>query len=75
MPISASRLRENVYTILDEVLETGVPVEVRRKGKLLRIVAQEKPSKLSRLKKRVYPLKDPQSIVEMDWLGEWSELK
>jgi hypothetical protein len=36
-PWTASRLRENVYRILDEVLETGVPVEIERRGKILRI--------------------------------------
>lgn len=29
MAISASKLRENIYHILDEVLTTGVRVEVR----------------------------------------------
>lgn len=66
MPISASAFRSKVYRILDEVLETGAPVEVSRKGRLVKIVAQEPPSKLSRLKKRPYPLHDPESIVHMD---------
>ena len=38
--ITASSLRQNIYTILDEVLETGVPVEIERKGQILRIVSQ-----------------------------------
>ena len=75
MPISASKLRENVYTILDEVLETGIPVEVLRKGRSIKIVPDQKPSKLRRLKKRAYPLDDPESLVHMDWLHEWSEMK
>lgn len=32
-------------------------------------------SKLARLKKRSSYLGDPESIVHMDWLNEWSELK
>jgi antitoxin (DNA-binding transcriptional repressor) of toxin-antitoxin stability system len=75
MTVTASQLRENIYRILDSVLETGVPVEVRRKGKLIRIVPEQKHSKLSRLKKRPYPLRDPQSIVHLDWLQQWSELR
>lgn len=75
MTISASRLRENIYNILDEVAETGVPVKVIRKGKVIRIEAEQKPSKLGRLRKRPYALKDAESIVQMDWLNEWSELK
>ena len=75
MKVTASKLRENIYSILDEVLDTGIPAEVIRKGKLLRIVPEEKPSKLARLKKRKSLVGDPESIVHMDWLKEWSELK
>ena len=75
MPISASKLRENIYNILDRALQTGVPVEVIRKGKILKIVPAKKPSKLSRLKKRDCLVGDPESIVHMDWLKEWSELR
>ena len=75
MKISASKLRENIYTILDQALETGVPVEVIRKGRVLRIVPEQRASKLSRLKKRKCLVGDPESIVHMDWLKEWSELK
>ena len=74
MRISASKLRENIYSILDQALQTGTPVEVLHKGKILKIVPQERPSKLSRLKKRDCLSGDPQSIVHMDWLKDWSEL-
>ncbi|MBI1844327.1 MAG: hypothetical protein HYR89_06925 [Actinobacteria bacterium] len=39
--MTASKLRENVYRILDEVLATGTPVEIERNGRLLRIVPVE----------------------------------
>jgi Antitoxin Phd_YefM, type II toxin-antitoxin system len=71
--VTASKLRENIYSILDQVLETGTPVEVIRKGKVLKIVAEEKPDKLSRLKKRNYLVGDPEDIVHMDWSSEWTE--
>jgi antitoxin (DNA-binding transcriptional repressor) of toxin-antitoxin stability system len=73
--VTASKLRENIYGILDQVLETGTPVEVIRKGKVLRIVPEQKPDKLSRLKKRDYLVGDPEDIVHMDWSSEWDELK
>ena len=44
MRISASKLRENIYSILDQALRTGTPVDVLRKGKILKIVPQERPS-------------------------------
>ena len=71
MPLTASKLRENIYRILDKVLETGVPVEIRRKGKTVRIIAAEPPPKLERLKLRRYLLDDPESIVHLDWSAEW----
>lgn len=75
MKVTASKLRENIYNILDQALETGIPVEVERKGRILKIVPEAKPSKLAKLKKRNYLVGDPESIVHMDWLKEWSELK
>ena len=75
MRVTASKLRENIYGILDQVLETGTPVEVLRKGKVLKIVPEAKPDKFSKLKKRNYLVGDPEDIVHMDWSNEWNELK
>jgi len=75
MKVTASKLRENIYGILDQALETGIPVEVVRKGKVLKIVPETKPDKLSRLKKRKYIVGDPEDFVHIDWSKEWSELK
>ncbi len=71
MRLTASKLRENIYRILDQVLETGVPVEIRRKGKMVRIIPVEPPSKLARLVRRDYLRGDPEDIVHLDWSGEW----
>jgi hypothetical protein len=75
MRVTASKLRADIYNILDESLKTGVPVEVVRKGKILKIIPESKPSKLSRLKKRNAIVGDPEDLVHMDWLHEWSEMK
>ena len=53
MKITATKLRENLYNILDKVLEIGVPVEVERKGRILKIVPESKPSKLAKLKSEI----------------------
>ena len=71
MSLSASKLRQDIYRILDQVLETGVPVEIRRKGRTLKIVPDDPPSKLARLKKRDFLVDDPESYVHLDWYGEW----
>jgi hypothetical protein len=75
MPITASKLRENVYRILDEAIQTGKPIEVIRKGTILTIVPPKRISKLANLKKRTGLVGDPDDIVSIDWSKEWSELK
>ena len=75
MRITASKLRENIYRVLDEVVQTGTPVEVVRKGTVLRIVPEKRRSKLGRLRKRKGFQGDPDDILRMDWAKEWTELK
>ena len=76
MRITASKLRENVYRILDEAIATGNPVEVVRKGAVLKIVPEKRASKLDRLKKRknVF-VGDTDDIIGMDWSKDWTELR
>lgn len=69
--ISASEVRRNVYRILDEVLATGRPVEILRKGKRLRIVAVDPIARLDRLVSRSYLAGDPEDLVHLDWSTEW----
>jgi prevent-host-death family protein len=72
MTITASRLRANVYKVLDEVLETGTPVEIERRGQRLRIVPAEQQGRLERLVRRPRYLRvDPESIVHLDWSDLW----
>jgi hypothetical protein len=71
MRIKASKLRENIYRILDQVLETGVPVEIERRGQLLRIVCEKPPSRLQRLEPRDYLRGAPEDLVHLDWSDAW----
>jgi hypothetical protein len=48
-------------------LDTGVPVEIERRGKILRIIPGEPRSKLDNLKLRPYLLSDPEDLVHLDW--------
>ena len=75
MRITASKLRENIYRILDDAINTGTPVEVVRKGTVVRIVPEKRASKLGRLKKRRGFKGDPDDIIRMDWSREWTELR
>ena len=74
MALTASKLRENVYRILDQVLATGVPIEIVRGRRKLKIVPVEEPSvsKLGRLRPRPQVLVgDPKDLVHLDWSKEW----
>jgi len=68
---SATKLRENLYAVLDEVLATGVPAVVKRKGRRIRIIAEEPPSKLDRLERHDAVVGDPEDIVHLDWSSAW----
>jgi hypothetical protein len=73
--LTASKLRENIYKILDDVLETGVPVEIERKGKILRLVPGDEAPDQGKLEKLVehqgFLLSDPEDLIHMDWSVEW----
>ena len=72
MPLTATKLRENIYNILDQVLESGIPVEIERRGKILKIVPAVPRNKLDNLKPRDDYLRvDPEELVHLDWYEEW----
>ena len=71
MPISASALRQDLYRLLDRVLDTGAPVEIARRGRVLRIVADPPTASLDRLEPRDFIVGDPGDLVHLDWSGEW----
>jgi prevent-host-death family protein len=71
MIVSASALRQNIFKLLDEVLETGKPLRIRRKGKYLTIVPAAPADKFKNLKKRKIMVGDPEDFVHLDWSGEW----
>lgn len=76
MVVTASSLRQDIYRILDGVLETGEPVIIERGGRRLRIVAEEPLSRLDRLVRRPDAVSgDSGGLAEIDWSQEWSELR
>ncbi len=69
--ITATELRSNIYKILDEVLTTGIPVEINKKGKKLRLIPIEKSKKLQNLISRPEAIKgDPDDIADISWEKE-----
>ena len=72
MTVTASELRQNIYKLLDEVLETGVPLEIERKGERLRIEPASETPKLDRIIEHPDAIVgDPEDFVHIDWSGEW----
>lgn len=74
MAMTASKLREDIYNILDRVLETGIPIEVVRNGRTLKIVAEDPPSKLDNLVERPDVWNgDVEEIARIGWThdGDW----
>jgi antitoxin (DNA-binding transcriptional repressor) of toxin-antitoxin stability system len=73
MVVSASELRQNVYRLLDQVLESGVPIEIERKGRRLRIVPADTRSKLNRVVGHPGSIVgDPDDLVHIDWSEYWT---
>ena len=73
MAISASKLRANVYRLLDEVLETGRPLEIERNGKVLVIASKQGQSFWDRLPRREGAIVgDPDELIHIDWSSEWN---
>ena len=72
MSVTATQLRADLYKLLDQVLETGKPLEIRRKGQVLHIVPSER-----RTLQELFPYRpeliigDPDDLVHIDWSKEW----
>lgn len=72
MVVTASQLRQNIYRLLDQVLETGVAIEVVRKGRRIRISAVPETSRLDALTPHPdYIVGDSNDLVHLDWSSEW----
>lgn len=73
MIVAATKLRQNLYRILDEILDSGIPVKINRKGEILMIIPEKKKSKLERLTEHNTIVGDPDSIIKISFDNEWKE--
>lgn len=72
MKLNATTLRANLYKIIDQVIETGIPIEIERKGKTVKIITIENRSKLENLKSHPGTIVgDPEELVHIDWSHYW----
>lgn len=72
MVVTASQLRADIYNLLDRVIETGEPIEIERKGKVLRIVPPSDGHWLDRIPRENIIIGDPEDLVSMDWSSYWN---
>ncbi len=69
--ITPTQLRKNLYNLLDEVINTGVPLQINRDGKILQITPLEKFNKLDKLVSRPNVISgNPDELVNLTWEGE-----
>ncbi len=74
--LTLTELRVNLDKIVDEIIHTGVPVEIERRGHKIKIILADGSSKFDKLTYRPEVFKeDPESYVHCDWVHEWSESK
>lgn len=71
-PISLTALRSNLFKIVDGIIKTGNPVEIERNGHRLKIILEEKRSKLDNLKPHDCIVGDPDDLIQIK-VGEWGE--
>lgn len=69
--VTPTELRANIYNLLEEVLTSGVPLEIKKGDKKLRIIPVDKVDKLQNLVSRPEVIRgDPESLVDINWTDE-----
>ena len=69
--ITPTELRSNIYNILDEILNTGIPIEINKGNRKLRIVPVGRSDKLQNLISRPNVIKgDPDDLIDISWEKE-----
>ncbi len=71
-PLSLTALRSQLFKIVDGIIDTGIPIEIERKGKRLKIILEGKKSKFSNLKKRDCINGNPDELIDLK-VSEWTE--
>jgi len=72
--MTATAFRKDLYQSLDQVAQTGVPLEITKKGKRLRVSLADTVDKFSRLVPHDSIIGDPDELVNLR-VYEWTEEK
>jgi prevent-host-death family protein len=80
MAMTVTKLRSDLYRVIDRVIKKGVPIEVELRGKKVRIVPAEPRDKLAGLVKRPgVVVGDPgrlphvKTFDEKKWRKKWDK--
>ena len=69
--ITPTELRANIYKLLDEVLRTGLPIEIKKGNRRLRLIPVEKNDKFRNLVSRPGVIQgDPDDLAALNWEQE-----
>jgi hypothetical protein len=69
--VTPTELSKNLDHLLDEILKTGIPLEIERGGERLRIIPVEKVDKLKNLIHRPdVILGDADDLIDLNWQQE-----
>ena len=80
MAITATKLRSELYRVIDDVISKGISIEVELRGRKVRIVPVEPTDKLARLIKRpgvitggAGRLPQVRTFDEKKWRNKWDK--
>ena len=73
--LTVTMFRQNIYKYLDKVIDTGIALELERKGKTVKIILEKPKSKLANLENHDYIAGDPVDLATVDWSKDWNEEK
>ena len=73
--VTLTALRQNIFQLADQVLETGEPLMIERNGRHLLLVAERPKLDIAKLPRRSLFKGDPDELVNIKtWdEAEWSE--
>lgn len=69
--VTPTELRSDIYRLLDEILATGIPLEIKKGDKKLRVVPVLPVSKFQNLIERPEAIcGNPDELVDIHWEDE-----
>jgi len=65
-PVTLTTLRSKLFEMVDQIITTGIPLEIERRGKRLHIALVEKKAKLANLKAQDCIVGDPDDLIHLE---------